>query len=169
MQERGFYVISDEFFKDFPDPYLKGNKEEHRPHYYALRDKRTGLYWMIPMSSQIEKYTNIINKRVSHNKPCDILHIAKLDNGKTSVFLIQDIFPVTDKYISRKYTIAENHLKITSEKLAKIIEQKARRTLGMIRRGIKFTPTQPDVLSIEKKLLNNNSVDSFIKGLKYKE
>ncbi|MGN0492284.1 MAG: type III toxin-antitoxin system CptIN family toxin [Acutalibacteraceae bacterium] len=169
MQERGFYVISDEFFKDFPDPYLKGNKEEHRPHYYALRDERTGLYWMIPMSSQIEKYTNIINKRISRNKPCDILHIAKLDNGKTSVFLIQDIFPVSDKYISRKYTIAENHLKITSERLAKIIEQKARKTLGMIRRGIKFTPTQPDVLFIEEKLLNNNSVDSFIKGLKFKE
>ena len=36
LRERGFYVIKDQFFVDFPDPYLKGNKGEHRPHYFAL-------------------------------------------------------------------------------------------------------------------------------------
>ncbi len=152
MVEQGFYIISDDFFKDFPDAYLKGNKNEHRPHCYALPDKSTGLYWMIPMSSRIDKYKRIISKREQAGKPCHILHIAKLDNGKESVFLIQDIFPVTEKYIVRKYTIAGNHLRITSEHLAKIIVQKSRRTIGMIRKGIKFTPTQPDVLKIEQLL-----------------
>jgi len=49
LKERGFYVLKDQFFVDFPDPYLKGNKGEHRPHYFALRDKKTQLIWMIPM------------------------------------------------------------------------------------------------------------------------
>ena len=165
MKKCGFYIISDEFYRDFPDPYLKGNKKERRPHYYALKDEKSGLYWMIPMSSRIEKYENIINRRIKNNKPCDILHIAKLDDKNKSVFLIQDIFPVTEKYISREYTIGENHLRITSEKLAAIIEQKSRKTLGMIRKGVKFMPTQPNVLEIEKRLLENNSADSFIDGL----
>lgn len=165
MQKCGFYIISDEFYKDFPDSYLKGNKNERRPHCYALKDEKTGLYWMIPMSSRIKKYENIISKRIQNGKPCDILHIAKLDNGKTSVFLIQDIFPITEKYISREYTIGENHLRITSEKLATIIEQKSRKTLGMIRKGVKFTPTQPNVLKIEKQLLKKDIFESFADGV----
>lgn len=153
MTENGFYIITDEYFRDFPDPYLKGNKEERRPHYYALQDKWTGIYWMIPMSSKVEKYKRIISNREYQRKCCDILHVAKLDNGKESAFLIQDIFPVTDKYIDRKYTIGGNHLRITSEHLAEIIAKKAYRTLTLIRHGVKFTPTQPDVLKIEKELL----------------
>ena len=153
--ESGFYVISDNFFRDFPDPNLKGNKCEHRPHYYALKDKNTGLYWMIPMSSRIDKYRRIIEIRESKNKRCDTLHIAKLDNDKESVFLIQDIFPVSEEYILREYTIAGNHLRVTSEALARIIDRKSRVTIGMIRRGVKFMPTQPDILSIERQLLES--------------
>ena len=153
MTERGFYIVSDRFFDDFPDPYLKGNKNERRPHYYCFIDKKTGLKWLIPMSSRVEKYQNIIDNKSKRNKPCDILHIAKLDNGKESVFLIQDMFPITDEYIERKYTIAQNHLRVTSEKLAITIEKKAKRVLNMLRKNIKFTKTQPDVLLIEKTLL----------------
>ena len=41
------------------------------------------------------------------------------------------------------------------EHTAKIIEQKARKVLGMLKRGVKFMPTQPDVLSILEKLKHN--------------
>lgn len=43
LKERGFYVIRDKFFEDFPDPYLKGNKEERRPHYLLSKIKRRTL------------------------------------------------------------------------------------------------------------------------------
>ena len=74
------------------------------------------------------------NKEVSQNnreertigKSCDILHIVKLDDSRESVFLIQDMFPITEEYIEREYTIAGNHLMLTSEHTAKVIEQKAR-------------------------------------------
>lgn len=154
MIENGFYIIKDSFFKDFNDPYLKGNKSENRPHYYAFKDNSTGLFWVIPMSSRIEKYQKIIDKRVQNNKPCDILHIVKLDNDKMGVFLIQDLFPITEEYIERKYTIGENHLKLTSEAQAKIVNKKAKKILNRIKKGIKLNPTQPDVLKIEYILKN---------------
>lgn len=37
------------------DPYLKGNKAGNRLHYYWFEDTCTGIYWMIPLSSQIDR------------------------------------------------------------------------------------------------------------------
>ena len=156
MVERGFYIIKDRFFKEMNDPYLKGNKEANRPHYYCFKEEKTGLYWMIPLSSRIDKYKRIINKKTSKGRQCDILHIMKLDNGKESVFLIQDMFPITDEYIERTYTIANNHLTITSEHSAREIEKKAKKVMRMLKRGVKFTPTQPDINKIINKLLLKN-------------
>ena len=62
------------------------------------------------------------------------------------------MFPITEEYIEREYTIAGNHLMLTSEHTAKEIEQKARKVIGMLKRGIKFTPTQPDVVAILENL-----------------
>ncbi len=47
---------------------------------------------MIPLSSRIEKFRKIIEKKEQSGKTCDILHIVKLDDSRESVFLIQDIF-----------------------------------------------------------------------------
>ena len=84
-------------------------------------------------------------------RPCNILHIVKLDNSWEGAFPIQDMFPITEEYIEREYTIAGNHLMLTSEHTAREIERKARKVMGMLKRGIKFTPTQPDVMAILKK------------------
>lgn len=152
MKKTGFYIIKDKFFEDMPDPYLKGNKAGNRPHYYCLEDTSTGIYWMIPLSSRIDKYRRIMEKKEKNGKSCDILHIVKLDDSRESAFLIQDMFPITEEYIEREYTIAGNHLMLTSEHTAREIEQKARKVMGMLKRGIKFTPTQPDVMAILEKL-----------------
>ena len=74
------------------------------------------------------------------------------DDSRESAFLIQDMFPMTEEYIEREYTIAGNHLMLTSEHTAREIERKARKVMGMLKRGIKFTPTQPDIMAIMKKL-----------------
>ena len=107
---------------------------------------------MIPLSSRIDKYRRIMKKKDKAGKPCDILHIVKLDDSRESAFLIQDMFPITEEYIEREYTIAGNHLMLTSEHTAREIEQKARKVIGMLKRGIKFKPTQPDVMAILEKL-----------------
>ena len=152
MKKTGFYIIKDTFFQDMADPYLKGNKKENRPHYYCFEDNSSGIYWMIPLSSRIEKYKKIAEKREELGKSCDIIHIVKLDDGRESVFLIQDMFPITVEYIEREYTIAGNHLMLTSEHEVRAIEQKARKVMGMLKRGVKFTPTQPDIIAILGKL-----------------
>ena len=156
MKETGFYIIKDTFFKDMPDPYLKGNKTENRPHYYCLEDSDNGVFWMIPLSSKIDKYKKIIKKKEKSGKACDILHIVKLDDSRESAFLIQDMFPITEEYIEREYTIGGNHLMLTSEHVVKTIEQKAKNVLKMLKKGVKFTPTQPDVMTILEKLQINN-------------
>lgn len=157
MEKSGFYIIKDRFFQDMSDPYLKGNKDANRPHYYCFQDTKNGLYWMIPLSSRIEKYQHIIDQRIEKGKPCDTLHIARLDNGRQSVFLIQDIFPITECYIERKYTVSGNHLRLTSEHTAREIEKKARRVVGLLKRGAKFMPTQPNIHAILDKLRSQQS------------
>jgi len=103
---------------------------------------------MIPLSSRIDKYQRIIDKRLVAGKPCDTLYIVELDNNRKNVFLIQDIFPITADYIEREYTIAGNPMMLTSEHVAREIEKRARRVVGLLKRGIKFTPTQPDIAAI---------------------
>lgn len=57
---------------------------------------------MIPLSSRIDKYKQIVEKKEQAGKPCDIIHIVKLDDNRQSAFLIQDMFPVTNEYIERE-------------------------------------------------------------------
>ena len=38
MEKTGFYIIKEQFFEDMADPYLKGNKQGNRPHYYTQPD-----------------------------------------------------------------------------------------------------------------------------------
>lgn len=131
-KKTGFYIIKDKIFEDMPEPDLKGNKAGNRLHYYCFEDSSTGIYWMIPLSSRIDKYRQIIEKKEKAGKPCDILHIVKLDDSRESAFLIQDMFPITEEYIEREYTIAGNHLMLTSEHTAREIEQKARKVMDSL-------------------------------------
>ena len=155
MEKHAFYIIKDEFFVRFNDPFLKGNKEENRPHYYCFQDNTEGIYWVIPMSSRVAKYKKIIVKKKEQNKPCDILHICRLSSGVENVFLIQDMFPVTENYILRPYTIGENILTLTKDKDVKIVEKKALRIKNMIENGKRFIPYQVDAMKIKNELLSD--------------
>ena len=63
------YHIKDSFFEMIQDKHMMSNKENgsYRPHYYAIQDKTNSqIYWMIPISSQVEKYKNL-NKNLIDN------------------------------------------------------------------------------------------------------
>lgn len=155
MVNNGCYIIKDEFFKRFNDPNLKGNKSENRPHYYCFADKSiNGLYWIIPMSHKIEKFKKIMKQKIDKGKPCDIIHILKI-NGDESAFLIQDMFPITDEYIERPYTINGIHLVIKDKSDVETIRKKANNIYLLIHRKVQLNPTQPDVLAIEKSLIED--------------
>lgn len=105
------------------------------------------------MSSRVEKYKAVIAHKKEMHKPCDLLYVCKLSNDKENAFLVQDMFPITEKYILRPYTFAGNPLKMINETDRQIIESKAIRILNLIERKVPFNKFQPDVLKIKETLL----------------
>ena len=154
MKINGFYIIKDEFFNFIQDPFLKDNKDGNRPFYFCIEEilDSKKMLWMIPLSSRVEKYKKIINKRLLENKPLDGLYICKLPNDRESVFLIQDIFPIKKEFIKREYTLGGNHLLLSKKSDIEIILSKAKRIIRLVTRGIRITPTSPDIIRIIKKL-----------------
>lgn len=147
------YFIKDEFFDYIGEEYLKANKETtQRPHYYAFRDISTNLLWVIPCSTKIDKYKNIIQKKKENNKKHDHIKIIKV-NGIEQAFLFQDMFPITEKYILNPYVKQEAFMEIKDTKKLADIEKNAKKIINLMRRGVKFTPTQPDIMRIERILI----------------
>ena len=157
MTEGRFYFLSDEYYARFQNCGLMGNKEadkEGKPHgrpcLYMFLDVRTGLYWMIPISSKIEKYERIFRKNINKYGQCDFIVFGEV-LGRKSVFLIQNMCPVTEKYIDARYLDRFNkHVGIPIE-AQKHINAKAKKVLQLARKGKKLVFS--DVLKIEKTLM----------------
>jgi hypothetical protein len=147
----GVYLLRDEYFSDFSDPYLKGNHGERRPHYFAFPDERTKLLWFIPFSSQQKKLDDYA-ARSKGGRVCDVFHPVSL-GGRRGVLLIADMFPVIERYVKEPYTVSGVPVVFKDTAVIRAVERKARKVLALLRRGVKFTRTQPDVLAIEKRLL----------------
>ena len=156
MVKHGFYTIKNSFFEEINDPYLKQNKDGNRPFYYCIPEtiQDIELFWMIPLSSQVEKYQNIIDRKSSKNKPTDGLYICTLPSGNKSAFLIQDIFPVIKNDIEREYTLGNNHMILPYDSENEAILKKAEKVRNLILHGVKLTPTSPDVIKIYNRALN---------------
>ena len=57
--QKGYvYHIKDEYFTKANDPNLMQNKENgnYRPTFYCMRDEKTSLLWLVPLSSRVEKF-----------------------------------------------------------------------------------------------------------------
>ena len=90
------YHIKDCFFSDVSDSSLMSNKENgnYRPHYYAIEDsKNKDIFWMIPISSKVEKYKRIVASKIKRNGKCSTILIG-IFTGEEKAFLIQNAFPV---------------------------------------------------------------------------
>lgn len=147
------YFVSDDFFAKVQDPYLKINYENtKRPHYFAFLDSKTRLYWLVPCSSKVEKFEHLIQKKQEQHKPTDTIKIVKVFDRKT-VLLFQDMFPVVADYIGGQYIRGGQPVRIADPKLIQELEKNARKIITLLRRGVRFTPTQPDVIKIEKLML----------------
>ena len=106
-----FYFIKDEFFEIVNDRELMKNKENSikRPCYYCFKSKENEkIIWFIPVSTKIDKYEKIYNnkiqkqKELGKNPSVDTIVFGFVANTY-STFLIQNMFPVTEKYIECKY------------------------------------------------------------------
>lgn len=158
MTEGHFYFIDDKYFVDFPDPKLMRNKESldgemhDRPCFYAFQDKRTGLFWMIPFSSKVDKFETIYNTKILKYKRCDTIVFGNV-LGSKKAFLIQNMCPLTEFYIRNEYIDSKSHIPVQLDAmLSKELLVKAKRVLELQRRGIPLI--FPDVLAIERILLS---------------
>jgi hypothetical protein len=160
MVEGTFYFIKNEYFLEFNDKNLMKNKEiingklHERPCYYSYLDIKTGLMWFIPISSQVSKYENIYNKKIlkSPKHKCDTIVFGYV-LGEKKAFLIQNMCPVTAKYINNEYIDkATNDPVFINDNLKKELNSKAKKILGLTKQGFDKL-IFPDVLAIEKKLL----------------
>lgn len=113
--EQGYsYHIKDSFFEYIGDSFLMSNKDykNYRPHYYAINDpKYANILWMIPISSRIEKYKKIIESKINKNGKCNTIVIGRF-GGRESAFLIQNAFPIKEKYLDHIHTIEGNAIKV---------------------------------------------------------
>ena len=157
MDKGRFYYISDQYFVDFPDPKLMQNKESicgelhGRPCFYAFEEKSTGIYWMIPFSSQVAKFRRYYDAKMQRYRRCDTLAFGNV-LGYEKVFLIQNMCPVTAEYIVNEYIDKRMNVPVRIDGVfEKELLDKARRVLALQRKGVPLI--FPDVLGIEAKLL----------------
>ncbi len=154
-----FYFIDDQYFIDFPDPYLMQNKEQiggtvhDRPSFYSFEDKNTGLFWMIPFSSRVSKFTAEYTKKIQKYGRCDTIAFGDV-LGHRKAFLIQNMCPITQTYIKNEYLDNTSNIPVRIDgAFEKTLIKKAERVLILQRKGVKLI--FPDVLAIEQKLLAN--------------
>lgn len=158
VSENGLCKVSDKYFSDFPSIRHMSNKHEKRPHYLAVRHK-TGIVWLIPLSSQVDKYEAKIQADEKKHKDSIFHYVARV-KGKKSVFLIGNAIPVTDDYIVSPFTIQDIPYIVENEKDIKAIRSKFNRYLALVRIG-KLQPAV-DIMGIERVLLNRMRESDFI-------
>ena len=90
------YHIKDEFFDVVDDEHLMTNHErgKKRPTYFTIKDN--DILWFIPLSSKVEKYRKVINRKMNKYGRCDTILIREI-LGEDSVILLQNTFPTLEK------------------------------------------------------------------------
>ncbi len=148
-----FYFIKDNFFNIFKDYKLMENKENgnKRPCYFCFNDlENEKIIWFVPISSKVDKYKTIYeNKKRTKKKVYNFVFGKVL--GKEKVFLIQNIFPTTEKYIESKYQNKKQDVVIT-ESLKKEIIDTSMNVIKLAKKGIHI-PFY-DIIEMKNKLLS---------------
>ena len=125
----------------------------YRPTYFTTKDKRTGLLWVIPMSRQVNKFSQYVQKDISRYGECLKIVIGDY-TGVKAVFLLQNMFPILPKYIDHIHLIKNNPVPVNSN-LQSIINSNFRKILRLHRKGIKIV--FPDISRLEKLMLDELS------------
>ncbi len=162
MEQGTFLFIKDDFFtKHDPNGSLMKNKEggHNRPCFYAFPDKKQpDIFWCVPISSQIEKFERIVQRKISkqiargYKTPkCNTIRFGNV-LGQKRAFLIQNMFPVTSAYVSSIYMDRNTHKPVTiSQRTEKDITQNAKDILRLVFRG--YNIIFSDVQKIYKDLI----------------
>ena len=157
MVTGNFYYLKDSYYNKFPNCNLIGNKsddgdEKHdRPCFYAFKDPNHDIYWMIPFSSQVNKYRGYYNQKMQKYHRCDTIAFGDV-LGHQKAFLIQNMCPITDEYVKNEYIDSRANIPVRIDgAFEKDLIAKAKKVLALQRKGHKLI--FPNVLDIESKLI----------------
>lgn len=157
VQTGYLYHIKDEFFDKINNKGLMINHENghSRPSYLAIKDKK--ILWFIPLSTKVDKYKNIIEKKKQKYGSCKTILIKKIA-GREQVILIQNAFPTLEEYVKSKHTIDGKNIKISSAVQKEILDD-FQYMLSLKKNGLNLFFTDIDkIKQIILKELSNNKI-----------
>jgi len=76
---------------------------------------------------------------------------------KEQVLLFQDMFPILPHYIESEYKNSLGTLKLVDPKKINEIQKNSKKIIELLRRNIKFTFNQPDILRIEALMIRESN------------
>ena len=143
------YHIKDEYFDVVDDENLMQNHErgKKRPTYFTIKDKK--ILWFIPISSKVDKYEKIVNRKKEKYGFCNTILIEKIFD-EDSVILLQNAFPTLEKYIDHVHTVNGKPARV-SERLERTILKNFKDLMKLHTRGVKVFFT--DIDKLKEKML----------------
>ena len=156
VQTGSLYHIKDDFFDIVNDDNLMQNHEKgkKRPTYFTIKDN--DILWFIPISSKIDKYKKIIDKKIEKYGFCNTILIEKIFDEESAI-LLQNAFPTLEKYIDHVHTIDGKPARVP-EKLEQIIYDNFKELMKLNTRGIKVFFT--DIDKMKEQMLEELKVSS---------
>lgn len=147
------YHIKDEFFDAVNDENLMSNHErgKARPTYFVIKEKDNDVLWFIPLSTKVDKYTRIVNNKITKYGNCKTILIRNI-LGKKAAILIQNAFPTIEKYIDHEHLNPNGKPAKVIESLCEEIEENFKTLLLMKEHGVNLFFT--DIDRIKEKMLN---------------
>jgi len=138
------YHIKDDYFDIVNDDSLMQNHEKgkKRPTYFTIKEKN--ILWFIPISSKVNKYKKIIDKKIERHGFCNTIIIRKIA-GEDAAILLQNAFPTLEKYIDHVHTINGVPL-VVSTSLQYEIKSMFKNMIGLKKRSINLFFTDIDKL-----------------------
>lgn len=150
VQTGYIYHIKDKFFDVVNDEGLMINHEngKTRPTYFTIRDN--DILWFIPLSSKVQKYQPIIDKKIKKYGSCKSILIGQIANRKSAI-LLQNAFPTLEKYIDHVHTINGAPVRVADNLKDKILKN-FNSMLAMKKEGINLFFA--DIDTLKQKRLN---------------
>ena len=103
VQTGCLYHIKDEYFDIINEKGLMINHENghSRPSYLAIKERN--ILWFIPLSTKVDKYKTIVEKKKKKYGKCSTIMIKRIA-GQDQAILLQNAFPTLEKYIKSRHT-----------------------------------------------------------------
>ena len=169
MDTGKLYFVKDEFYKRFSGCGLLENKEiidgkqHNRPCCYLFKfsNDDSDIYWMIPVSSKVDKYKLQYQKSIDKYGICDNISFGYV-LGEECAFLPQNLFPITERYINNIYIDKNTSQPITiPADLMAELNRKARKKIRYNQQGktLGLTNILKIYNELKKDIDNNKDTD----------